>query len=95
MTNRVDRFGNPIDLGTTIAYFGTNVGLVIGVVVKLNPKSYKVKSTGYMSGGRQIERYYTVLFDASDVILTAEGLAKFDPREVLNELEMARLGINQ
>ncbi len=92
---RVDRFGNPIDLGSTIAYFGTNVGLIIGVVVKLNPKSYKVKVPSYVSGGRTIERYHTVLFDASNVILTAEGLAKFDPSSVLNDLEMIRLGITQ
>jgi hypothetical protein len=94
MTKRVDRFGNPIDVGTVIAYSGTNVGLIVGIVVKLNPRSYKVKGPDEKNWrGETVERYYTVLFDASPVILTAKGMNDFDPNSVLNEVEKRRLGL--
>lgn len=93
MTNRVDRFGNPIDIGTVIAYSGPHMGLIVGVVVKLNPKSYKVKSTDRRNWrGEMEEQYYTVLFDASSLILTAKGMSDFKPESVLNEVEKRRMG---
>lgn len=94
MTKRVDRFGNPIDIGTIIANSGTNVGLIIGVVVKLNPRSYKVKVASKENWrGEMEERYHTVLFDAAPVILTAKSMNDFKPESVLNEVELRRLGL--
>lgn len=94
--NRVDRFGNPIDIGTVIAYSGANIGLIVGVVVKLNPKSYKVKVPAQKNWrGDIVETYHNVLFDFSNLILTADGMASFKPEDVLNEVEKLRLGLNQ
>jgi hypothetical protein len=93
MIKRIDRFGNPIDVGTVIAYSGANVGLIVGVVVKLNPKSYKVKTKNETWDGKEYERYYTVLFDAANVILTAKGMTDFNAEDVLNDVEKRRLGL--
>lgn len=85
---RHDRFGNPINLGDVIAYYGTNVGLIVGVVVKFNPKSYKVK---YLSGGK--EYYAKVLYDYYPQIVTAEGIKKVDRLSILDSVEKLQLGL--
>lgn len=93
MTNQVDRFGNHIDVGDVIAYAGTNIGLIVGVVVKLNPASYKVKYLKRNWKGDLVEQYANVMFDFNSLILTAKGMNAFNPLKVLNEVEQRRLGL--
>lgn len=95
MTKNIDRFGNPIDLGDVIAYSGANIGLIVGVVVKFNPASYKVKVKEKNYRGEIVDRYYNVMFSARSDILTAKGMNSFKPENILNELEMLRLGLSQ
>lgn len=92
MPNKVDRFGNSIELGDVIAYSGANIGLIVGVVVKFNPASYKVKTKEKNYRGEIEDRYYNVMFSAGRDILTSKGMNSFKPEKILNELEMRRLG---
>jgi hypothetical protein len=92
MTSQVDRFGNPIEIGDIVAYYGTNVGFIIGVVVKLNPRSYKVMSKSETPGKPPKYSYYNVLFEDSHKIVTAKTLAKAKIQDFLDDLERIRLG---
>ena len=89
---RVDRFGNPVNVGDIIAYYGTNVGMVVGVVVKLNPKSYKVMSKSNYNG-KDNYRYYNILFEDKLKILSANALINLNSKDILNDIEKVRLGL--
>lgn len=90
--NKVDRFGNPINLGDVIAYYGTTIGLIVGVVVKFNPLSYKVK-TKKATGGNDHDKYYNIPFSSSGMILTAKGMETFNALDILDDMEKLRLDI--
>lgn len=92
--NKVDRFGNPINPGDVIAYYGTTIGLIVGVVVRFNPLSYKVKTRKSTSGnGKDHDKYYNIPFSSSSMILTAKGMETFNAIDILDDLEKLRLDI--
>lgn len=94
MINKVDRFGNPINPGDVIAYYGTTIGLIVGVVVKFNPLSYKVKTKkSAMSHGKDYYKYYNIPFSSNSMILTAKGMETFNALDILDDLEKLRLEI--
>lgn len=95
MTDKVDIFGNPIDIGDVIAYTGPNVGLIVGVVIKFNPASYKIKYKQKTWQGNIEDRYHNVLFDAKYSIITIKSMVDFKPEDVLDEVEKLRLGFGQ
>lgn len=91
----VDMFGNSIGLGDVIAYAGPNVGLIVGVVVKFNPASYKIKYKQKTWQGNIEDRYHNVMFSARYSILTVKSMTDFKPEKVLDEVEKLRLGFGQ
>lgn len=92
MINKIDRFDNPINVGDIIAYYGTNVGMVVGVVVKFNPKSYKVMSKSIYNGKNNYQ-YHNILFEDKSKILSANALIKLNAKDILNDMEKIRLGL--
>ncbi len=93
MISKVDRFGNPIELGDIIAYYGTTIGLIVGVVVKFNPLSYKVKIKK-VHDGKDNYSYHNIPFSSKAMILTAKGMSSVNALDLLDEVEKLRLGIS-
>lgn len=95
MMDKVDRFGNPIQLGDVIAYYGTTIGLIVGVVVKFNPLSYKVKIKKSARGhGKDYDVYHNVTFSSKDLILTSKGMSSINALDILDDVEKLRLDIS-
>lgn len=90
--NKIDRFGNPINLGDVIAYYGTTIGLIVGVVVKFNPLSYKVKTKKSIRGNDS-DKYYNIPFSSNSMILTSKGMGSFNALDILDDVEKLRLDI--
>lgn len=91
--NKIDRFENPIELGDVIAYYGTTIGLIVGVVVKFNPMSYKVKVKKAYNGKDQFY-YHNIPFSSKSMILTAKGMGSVNAMDILDEVEKLRLDIS-
>lgn len=95
MTQKVDRFKNPIEVGSVVAYAGTVVGLIIGVVVKMNPMSFKIKYTGTNWRDETEQFYINVPFSSNGSILTIKSFEDFDKLSLLDDIEKLRLGLSQ
>lgn len=93
MQNKIDRFGNPIELGDVIAYYGTTIGLIVGVVVKFNPLSYKVKIKK-VHDGKDHYSYHNIPFSSKSMIVTSKGMGSINALDILDEVEKLRLGIS-
>lgn len=92
--SKVDRFGNPIELGDVIAYYGTTIGLIVGVVMKFNPLSYKVKSRkSEIRQGVDNFQYHNIPFSSRSMILTAKGMESIKAEDILDEVEKLRLAL--
>lgn len=88
---QVDQYGNPIQVGDMIIYDGSTVGLIMGIVVKLSPKSYKVKYKYKMWDGRIVDKYLNIAFEYKDSILTMKSVMDFDPISLLSDIEKRRM----
>lgn len=90
--SKVDRFGNPIELGDVIAYYGTTIGLIVGVVIKFNPLSYKVKSRkSEVRQGIDNFQYHNIPFSSKAMIVTAKGMEGVKAEDILDDVEKLRL----
>lgn len=92
MTRR-DRFSNEINAGDLVVYYGTSLGLIIGVVVKLNPLSYKIKSKKTYGNNVVTFHYHNIPFSYSNNIAKIESLKGFKAEDFLDDVEKLRLGV--
>jgi len=92
--NKLDRFGNSIEAGDVIFYYGTTVGLIVGVVIKFNALSYKVKAKKMAKEHADYFKYYNIPFSSSNTIITQKGMKKFKAEDFLDDLEKLRLDIS-
>jgi hypothetical protein len=93
MTDKIDRYGNPINVGDIIAYYGTNVGFLIGTVVKFNPKSYRIMYKGKNKHNKDNFFYHNVLFSDSYRTVNAKTFLQLRPEDLIDDLEKQRLGL--
>lgn len=92
MADKLDRFGNPIKLWDKVVYSGSSVGLVAGIVVKINPKSFKVKAFKKSNySGKEYFYYYDVPFTSKNSLIKIESVNAIDPRDFLSDVEARRM----
>jgi len=92
---KVDRFKNPVELGSVIAYSGSSIGMIIGVVIKMNPNSYRVKYMGKNWKQEVVESYVNIPYSYGHSILTIKSFKEFDKMSLLDDVEKLRLGLSQ
>lgn len=90
--DKVDRFGNTINLWDTVIYSGSGRGLIVGIVVKLNPKSYKIKEfKRFVHSGGEYFNYHDVPFTRKHSLIRSESINAIDPADFLSDVEQRRM----
>lgn len=90
--DKVDKRGNRIHLGDMVIYSGPNVGLILGVVVKLNPMTYKVKYQWTRPWSNEVvDDYVNVSYQVKSALLVKKSVLEFDPLSILTDVEKRRI----